>query len=178
MILTEVWVPGHPRTKGSLTAKGGYVQDAAHSKRWRAFMAEQVRQDIALRTTGAVLAGVHGVYPYAGPVAVWFVAWIPKGSTPGPDEPPIWHGAGDVDKLARNLLDALAADAKNAAMNGGVYANDNQVVRLSGEKFTARPEFGRPAGMLIQVMTYEFARSYDATWSATAERVRSAAALQ
>lgn len=170
MILTEVWVPGHPRTKGSLNAKGGYVSDTPASKRWRALMAETVRQDVTLR-------GAHpDVYPYAGPVAVWCVAWLqrPRTYEPGePATPAIWHNAGDVDKLARNVLDAIAADAKSTIMNGGVIMNDNQVVRLSIEKFSARqPE--RPPGMYLCV----FALS-GASWApddrnhfATVERVR------
>lgn len=174
MILTEVWVPGHPRTKGSLTVKGGYAADTAHSKRWRAFMAEQVRQDIALRRNSAAPA-LNEVWPYLGPVAVWFAAWLPKGSgTAAPDEPPVWYGAGDVDKLARNVLDALAADAKNATMNGGVYVNDNQVVRLSGEKFTASPELGRPPGMYLLVTA--LAVVSDVMQHERAERVRGASA--
>lgn len=134
MIITEVWVPGNPRTKGSLTAKGGYAKDTVQSSRWRALMAEQVRRDIERRHP--VFADVD---PYAGAVDVELVAFLAVPSTVNDSVavPAIWHNAGDVDKLARNVLDAIAADAKSAIMNGGAIVNDNQVIRLVAEKYAA-----------------------------------------
>jgi hypothetical protein len=140
MIITEVWVPGNPRTKGSLTAKGGYAKDTVQSSRWRALMAEQVRRDIERRNA------THPGYdppmrPYQGAVDVELVAFLAVPSTVNDsiEVPAIWHNAGDVDKLARNVLDAIAADAKSAIMNGGAIVNDNQVVRLVAEKYAAAP---------------------------------------
>jgi len=138
MIITEVWVPGNPRTKGSLTAKGGYAKDTVQSSRWRALMAEQVRRDIAQRITSAQLTGVAA--PYEGAVDVELVAFLAVPSAASVAETPaIWHNAGDVDKLARNVLDAIAADARSAIMNGGAIVNDNQVIRLVAEKYAAAP---------------------------------------
>ena len=155
MILTEVWVPGHPRTKGSLDPAD--MQDTPASKHWRALVAEAIRQDIALRRAEALEVGAleaaHAC-PTMRPVLVRLMCWVPRRGEPRTappvmPEPAIWSGAGDLDKLARNALDALAADSKNAAMNGGAFVNDNQVTRLVGEKYTARGDM--PQGMLLVV---------------------------
>lgn len=184
MIITEVWVPGNPRTKGSLSAKGGHAEDTPQSKRWRAMMAEQVRRDIERRCTG--LVGVNPIsaeplpWPYHGAVDVEFVAFLarPPGGVSevlnGVDPAAIWHNAGDVDKLARNVLDAIAADAKSAIMNGGAIINDNQVIRLVAEKYAARPG---EQGLWLRVATVGQA---ELEWVAnakreTVERVRRAA---
>jgi len=110
-------------------------------------MADAVRRDIRQR---------HGSpwEPAKGAVTVEFAAWllphVERIDRPDrADDPAIWHGAGDVDKLARNLLDALADDARVATYNGGAYANDNQVVHLIGSKFTAHDTM--PPGMWIRV---------------------------
>jgi hypothetical protein len=136
MIITEVWVPGNPRTKGSLLNN----QDTPQSSRWRALMAKQVRRDLERRNA------THPGYdppmlPYEGAVDVELVAFLAVPSTVNDsiEVPAIWHNAGDVDKLARNVLDAIAADAKSAIMNGGAIVNDNQVVRLVAEKYAAAP---------------------------------------
>ena len=160
MILTQTWVPGHPKTKGSLTAKGGYATDTPASKRWRALMAERVRADIARR-------GAHeDVYPYAGPVLVAAYFWIdPPGTSytrdTGAGTAATWHGAGDVDKLARNLLDALAADARSAIMNGGAIMNDNQVINLNVWKFAVDRSAGRAPGVWLSVATLPASQSLE-----------------
>lgn len=151
MIITEVWVPGNPRTKGSLTAKGGHAKDSVQSSRWRALMAEQVRRDIARRMSHDLdMRGQTLRRPYESAVDVELVAFlsVPAAVTTAvalfeggsaQSSPAIWHNAGDVDKLARNVLDAIANDAKSAIMNGGAIVNDNQVVRLVAEKYAAAP---------------------------------------
>lgn len=157
MIITEVWVPGNSRTKGSLTAKGGYAKDTVQSSRWRALMADQVRRDIAARGLTLARPGEDPFIPYAGAVDVELVAFLAVPSNSAPpygsfDQPAIWHNAGDVDKLARNVLDAIAADAKSAIMNGGAIMNDNQVIRLVAEKYAAAPG---EQGLWLRVSTLD-----------------------
>jgi Holliday junction resolvase RusA-like endonuclease len=145
MIITEVWVPGNPRTKGSLLNN----QDTPQSKRWRALMAEQVRRDIA-RRRGTTLLDTWEL-PYAGAVDVELVAFLAVpaaatraeflGGAPTTNAPAIWHNAGDVDKLARNVLDALT--------KAGAYGDDVQVTQLLVEKCPARPHPG--PGLLLKV---------------------------
>lgn len=142
MILTEVWVPGHARTKGSLHNN----QDTPNSKRWRALVAECVRKDIAVREYLCIGARGKPAMPYPGAVSVVMHVWLPVAD-------PIQGQAGDVDKLARNVLDAIAADAKSAIFNGGVIANDNQVTELKAFKWAAFGDLGH--GLLLSVTTAE-----------------------
>jgi hypothetical protein len=120
------WVPGPPKTKGSLTPRAprchccdackGYVgtpqlRDSVGSGRWRklvAYAAEQAKRDV----------DPWGAWPLSGLIGVDL--------TFGLLGDPVAPGAGDLDKLYRNVLDALT--------DAGVYEDDVQVVRLSGSK--------------------------------------------
>ena len=132
MILTDVWVPGLPKTKGSLTFRGnGYVEENVKgSARWRVLVAERVRADRRRRGLTS---------PSAGPVAVRALFWLPPAASPAPFETyaAVHTRSGDVDKLARNVLDALGANAAVAAKNGGAYVDDVQVVDLRAVKMLA-----------------------------------------
>ncbi len=138
----EFWVPGAPKTKGSLTARmvkcrctptcNGYrgspqLRDSDGSKRWRKLVAYQA---------GQAMRGVATAFPIAGPVSVelWFS--LPVIDVTG-------SGVGDLDKLYRNVLDALT--------DAGVYGDDVQVVQLSGWKASGVEEF-RSEGVRVKVM--------------------------
>lgn len=126
-VVLEVFVPGHAKTKGSLEKQGHrLVESVVGSKTWRSKMAYMARG----------ICG--GVAPAVGPVAVRLVFWLPV-------EDVAAGRPGDIDKLARNALDALT-DAK-------VYADDVQVVKLVSEKCPVRAD--RPQGVLIQVWRAE-----------------------
>lgn len=127
------WVPGPPKTKGSLTARAprchccpacrGYVgqpqlRDSVSSGRWRKLVAYQATAAKVFQWTQ-----VKPAFPLAGPVAVDL--------TFGLLGDPVATGAGDLDKLYRNVLDALT--------DAGVYEDDVQVVRLSGSKSEDEP---------------------------------------
>lgn len=129
------WVPGPPKTKGSLTARAprchccpacrGYVgqpqlRDSAGSGRWRKLVAYQAGQ--AMKRS----ADFDGIITQSLGVDLSF----------GLDRDPIETGAGDLDKLYRNVLDALGTSSKDDA---GVYEDDVQVVRLSGSKSEDEP---------------------------------------
>lgn len=110
-LVLSCWVPGRPKTKGSLTVVNGSrgtVADTPASKRWRQLMAYAV--------AGMIKA------PLEGPVIVAAVFHLPvKDAAAG--------RVGDLDKLARNLLDALT--------DAGVYGDDVQVTRLIVDKVEA-----------------------------------------
>jgi Holliday junction resolvase RusA-like endonuclease len=123
------WVPGPPKTKGSLTARAprchccpacrGYVgqpqlRDSVGSGRWRKLVAYQAAQAMGQLPWGGLIIG---------PVAVDL--------TFGLLGDPVATGAGDLDKLYRNVLDALT--------DAGVYKDDVQVMRLSGSKSEDEP---------------------------------------
>jgi Holliday junction resolvase RusA-like endonuclease len=124
-VLAAVWVPGVPRTKGSLDAR---MQDTPQSKRWRQLVAAELVRDGYLRRPGAKIGRPAG---HAGPVAVRCVFVRADGK-------------GDVDKLARCVLDALT--------DSRVIADDVQVIKLSCERVTAG---GRGDGAFVLVATVD-----------------------
>ena len=124
-LVLSCWVPGRPKTKGSLTVINGarnVVSDTPASKRWRALMAYQA----------AALVKA----PLDGPVVVVAVFHLPVVDVAG-------GRVGDLDKLARNLLDALT--------DAGVYGDDVQVTRLICEKVPADMA-GRGPGVDLRVL--------------------------
>lgn len=139
-ILTEVFVPGVPKTKGSLNVRGRHVEEAvAGSSRWRALVAERVRADRARRGL---------TVPWPGPVRVRIVSFYVQTAADeragriAPTEPRAGHG--DVDKLERNVLDALK--------DAGAYVDDALVISTDNEEAfvgVARRAGQRP-GQLIQ----------------------------
>lgn len=167
MIIVDVFVPGAAKTKGSMVARpnGSMKESVAGSSRWRALMAQAVRDDIARRNCTGGSRGYAcehrapfncgNVEPYPGAVAVTVEAYLapPAGFF---DRPlyvlaPIWNRAGDLDKIVRNVLDALGSTSKNPKMNGGAIVDDNLVCRIIASKFVADER--HPAGVRIVVET-------------------------
>jgi Holliday junction resolvase RusA-like endonuclease len=113
-----------PAPKGSLAPKGRRGQ--------RVRLVEQVqgskpfREAVALAARHAV-AGRAG-YPLVGPVEVHLVcAFVKPPSYPKRRRYwPVTRGTGDLDKLARNVLDALT--------DAAVVGDDAQVCRLVADK--------------------------------------------
>ena len=123
--MLSCWVPGRPKTKGSLTVvngRRGLASDTPASKRWRQLMAYAV--------AGLVKA------PLDGPVVVAAVFHLPTADVAA-------GRVGDLDKLARNLLDALT--------DAGVYGDDVQVTRLLVDKVEADMA-GRGPGVDVRVL--------------------------
>jgi hypothetical protein len=155
MIIVDVWVPGAAKTKGSMVARpnGSMKESVIGSSQWRALMAQAVRDDIARRCLGRT-------GPYPGAVSVTVVAYLAMPSTVSrslfarPGIFPIWERAGDLDKLVRNVLDALGSKSKNSKMNGGAIVDDNLVCRLDAWKHVAGDGPGQfRAGVRIKVET-------------------------
>lgn len=118
----RVWVPGHPKTKGSMESqerRGGgrrMVQSVEGSEQWALIVERAVRSSWSYATEPT---------PYAGPVAVSLAFWLPVADCAA-------GRPGDLDKLVRNVLDALT--------KAGVYGDDAQVTHM--------PEVGKyPVGM-------------------------------
>lgn len=167
MIIVDVWVPGAAKTKGSMVARpnGSMKESVIGSSAWRALMAQAIRDDIARRYPARGEPGENGSMPYPGAVAVTMTAYLaPPGSDPYKDAGlrargwlqwgwPVWERAGDLDKLARNALDALGSKSRNPKMNGGAIVDDNLVCRLVAEKCVAEPGRGVAAGVQIRVET-------------------------
>jgi hypothetical protein len=156
MIIVDVFVPGAAKTKGSMEVRnrvtGAMKESVAGSSRWRALMAQAVRDDIARRQPP--VAELRA--PYPGPVSVTVAAyltppagWVARFLTAVIW--PIWPRAGDLDKLVRNVLDAIGSTSRNAKMNGGAIVDDNLVCRIAAWKHVADDR--HPAGVRIVVET-------------------------
>lgn len=159
LVLANVFVPGRPRTKGSLRATCTknrvhtirYEESVAESKPWRAAMARALREDQQTR---------HGrLMQFPGAVQVWLRFWynreesvngglLPSHQTPYPTSILL----GDVDKAARNALDAMLTPKGREGMNlcSALLADDSQVVDLMVRKRWASMKY--PAGALICVL--------------------------
>lgn len=114
--LVEAFIPGWPRTKGSVEHKGqGRVSDTELSIRWRQMMAYKFRQAYAGQdpATGAIRVELFAMLP----VTTW-EDLIKRGA----------RGNGDIDKLLRNVFDALAQDLRKPHLAAAVYVDDAQVI--------------------------------------------------
>lgn len=178
-LLTATWVPGHPRTKGSLDVVNSgrrtgklVLQDSDASRSWLLLTVGRVRDDLVKRYP-------YGYAPSTKPCYARMVFWIPawrplteREITEDGIAAAAWDKAGDVDKLARNILDALSApdaDTETARRKrAGVYADDVQVQSTTIERFAASEH--APPGAAIEI--YELsageingARHRAAEWS-------------
>lgn len=122
---------GGPKTKGSLkhVGHGVLVEDHKSSKPWREAVKWAALEAIAAREgTGDPFAML------SGPVEVHVVFSFPKPKNAEKSgvARPCTRTSGDVDKLQRNLLDALG--------DAYVFADDSQVARIVAEKaFVGEP---------------------------------------
>lgn len=150
--IISVWVPGHPRTKGSLTggrtgAGGVRLADSTLSRQWRAAICDVLVPEITdpVVKRGKTWRQLRPGWPRRDvPIAVsaWF--WFER-PVLGRGAEPIGRQYGDLDKLVRNVLDAL--------QDSGVYADDAQVQRLMevGKSFCGFGEHSRGEGAQITV---------------------------
>lgn len=121
------YVPGLPKTKGSLEhiGNGNMKESVVGSVRWRVLMVERF------------LAATRYIDELNRPI-------IPAGVAVRVDPvfdlavDPTSVGSGDIDKLLRNVFDALSAhSAKCPARcrkHAGIYADDVQVTKVGMEK--------------------------------------------
>lgn len=108
-VLAAVWVPGVPRTQGSMTHIGkGRMQHSDSLVAWRTLVRDELRQYV-LSPSGFFGDGL----PWLGPVAVRCIFVRADGK-------------GDIDKLARAVLDALTESR--------VIVDDLQVVTLKCDR--------------------------------------------
>lgn len=125
-------VVGTPKPKGSLrhVGRGRLVEQVAGSSRWR--------QQVA-----ASALAQFGRSPIADATVVDFEIRVapPKSAPKRRVTLPVTRSSGDIDKHARNILDAL--------VDGRVLTDDSCVVELRGRKRHCLP--GEEPGALIEV---------------------------
>lgn len=138
-------VAGRPHTKGSLTPQIVPGQnrvrlvDSEVSRIWRRTVAAGVRKErqrIGRYVTGRPM--LHRRLP-----VILTLTFLMPGDEIDLDQ-------GDLDKLERNILDALSACSETCGRicgkHGGLYADDAQVVRMVTEKLGGQ----RDPGVVIQ----------------------------
>lgn len=138
------FVEGVPRPKGSMKeqGRGHLVQSVKGSSAWGQAVAVAVRK-------------VWTAEPILGPVSVSLQFWFVAADWPGTyrmDPRPTGQSVGDLDKLERNVLDALT--------RAGVWKDDRQVVEMQSSKLWTQPLM--KGGVLILVEPFEgFGRAAD-----------------
>jgi Holliday junction resolvase RusA-like endonuclease len=119
-MVLDVFVPGRPKTKGSMrvvNGRTGAMSDTPASHRWRQQMAYVIKGHY--RQAGGIVPA-----PIEGACVVGMIFYLPI-------EDVTREGSGDIDKLARNVLDALGTSDPDDAR---VYVTDAQVIRMAAEK--------------------------------------------
>jgi crossover junction endodeoxyribonuclease RusA len=132
----RILVDGVPKPKGSLkhVGHGRLVEEVKGSSPWRGRVAVAARQQ-------------YRSAPLDVPVVVDFEVRIelPKSAPKRRIILPATRSSGDLDKHARNILDAL--------VDGGVLKDDSRAVDLRGRKRHCLP--GEVPGAVIEVWTAE-----------------------
>lgn len=138
-----VHCPGRPRTKGSMKpthvrlgggrCKVGLREDGEYSVPWKRAMIAAIRRQCEV-----------GAWP--GPVRVFSqFAFEREGYASDKTGWPVAHEYGDVDKLMRNLLDALT--------QSGLIKDDALVIKVHGLKCFVGE--GEQAGVMFTVRAAE-----------------------
>jgi Holliday junction resolvase RusA-like endonuclease len=148
LVFTVVAVPKPQGSKRAFMTKPG----PDSGKTPKAVMTDSDKEPLkAFREAvrgSAVDAKPEGFEPFTGPLTVVlaFALRKPKNAERGPRRWPIGKTAGDVDKLARAVLDALT--------DAAVFGDDGQVVRLVVDKDypdTAESGLQRSPGVRVLV---------------------------
>lgn len=137
-----------PKPQGS---KRGFVIPGKNGAKPKAMVVDSDKGPLkgfreAVRSD-AVDAQPPGFEPFAGPVLVVLAFALPKPKVAerGPRRWPIGKNAGDVDKLARAVLDALT--------DAAVFGDDGQVVHLVVRKdYPGTIESGHQASPGVRVL--------------------------
>jgi Holliday junction resolvase RusA-like endonuclease len=142
-VIVRTWVGGRPRTKGSLKAycsrgrdhKLVWKEQVAESKPWRTKVAATVQREARAAHGRDLKLDV--------PLELRAIYWFRREDEDLPDgRRPTAMTTGDLDKLDRNILDALTSS--------GVIKDDRFIVRIMSEKRWAAP--GGLAGVQLLLM--------------------------
>ncbi len=138
----KITVHGRSRAKGSMKCVGGpggrhRIVEVIDNRPWRDSVAAAAR---------AILDQVGG--PFTGPVGVQLLFTLAKPKSHPYRRWPIWRSSGDIDKLARLVLDAIT--------DAGLWHDDSQCVRLTASKvYLGEPTAGAVEGLTLWVWALE-----------------------
>lgn len=154
--VVTAWVPGIPKTKGSMDLKNratGHLTESVDNTGWRRQVASWVRQ----RMANSDLPGLSNMdaedLPYVPidvPIIVNVLFVLRPPRTHEPMSSATWPSAGDVDKLCRLVGDALNAGKDAHPRDAHLIADDNLIIRWNATKVSS-VAVGYPSGALINV---------------------------
>lgn len=153
--VVTVWVPGIPKTKGSLDVVNrttGAMAESVDNTGWRRQVAAAVRGAMA-PTFPAVSLVSPELLPYRPidvPVVVNVLFVLPAPKSRAHLDSATWPSAGDVDKLQRLVGDALNAGKDAHPKDAHLIADDNLIVAWNATKVSAAA-IGYAPGALINV---------------------------
>jgi Holliday junction resolvase RusA-like endonuclease len=136
-------IAGLPRTKGSLTpgmTKTGrmFVHRSRASVTWERQVKDVIKRQLTELPENAEFASL---LLHAGPVKLEFQFYLPRFKTTERTEP-IGRRDGDLDKLERNVVDA---------MTGVIYVDDAQVTHKHSWKGYSDGLLGHWIGVIVKV---------------------------
>lgn len=148
MEILNLFVEGHARSKGSMVCQGGkhhhMIESVTQSKPWRNRVQAAIVRHVRALANGEISASQS----HAGPVNVELVFTFDRPEGCDLPYPTIAGGSdalGDLDKLTRNILDAL--------QGCGLISNDANVVLIAAMKLWTDQVPGAKQGVEIKVST-------------------------
>lgn len=147
-----LWVPGHPVPKGSMKCITPHV-----GGRRGVLVPESTVRDPdgfvgKLPDVLAWKARKHVPQPIDKAVELRVDFFIAQGKTTSFPQAPIGHGQGDLDKLVRQVGDAIGGHKGD----GGLVTDDSRVARIVAEKHWANGE----EGACVELVPYVPPMSY------------------
>jgi crossover junction endodeoxyribonuclease RusA len=141
----DLYVVGTPRPKGSMrhVGKGRMVEQIKASPDWRLAVKDVAHARVRCACPDLDCHTLLPGFPYDAPVAVEIWLWFarPASAKKGAAWPSSRH-TGDIDKHARNILDAL--------QDAGVLKDDARAVDLNTHKRYCGPDETPGARIVIK----------------------------
>jgi Holliday junction resolvase RusA-like endonuclease len=145
----ELWVPGHPVSKGSLRCVTPHV-----GGRRGVLVPEKTVRDpdgwkAKLPDVLAWKAQKIAANPIDDPVELRVDFYLRRPATTAFPVAPVGHGSGDLDKLTRMVGDAVGGSKTNP---NRLITDDSRIARIVAEKFYAAA--GQAEGAKIELCPY------------------------
>lgn len=154
-MILNLTIDGKPRPKGSMKCLGGAPgkrhvmrEEVEQSTPWKLHMIREIRAHfhIVPEKRGNLIVGWRNWTPYEGPIEVLvsYSFWPEVGRESHSGDWPIASDMGDLDKLCRNLGDALE--------QSGLIANDRQIAHWDAWKRWCGEGEGPNVSFLVQTI--------------------------